>query len=474
MAACRMRWSAATRRHTSRQSRRWTGAVRSLISIGTTWHAGQRPCRAAPDFDHREKPRTPGSATRPGPRGRSSEQRTTQACPLAQSGDALRLAPCRYVRSAAWRLCLGGWRPRNAEHLCGQHRLRRTRRQGQVRFCSGGAAQRPRHHRVLVRLPRGQVNRVDRTGLAQSVNATDALLDPQWAPRPLERDHQPGRSLKIQALARDIRREQDTGPPFDERGDPGAPFLDVHRSVEAHQGRQRLQQGSARVQRVTKLAEDDQGLADGSHEPLQTCALGPARSCCLRQAHQLPHAFAFGCGVGEAGQRQPRLAGLLVDLLPGQEGRRGGWRCPGARQALEPPHQGPLDRHGRRRGAPCEHACQQLHPAHCAAWRSAELAHVGQHRGMQPLLLDRGPDPQDVGAAARPRSERRRATAGTRASDRRSAIPPRPAPAAPDTPRRLRCAASPTPPPPTAPGVRAGSPRHAGPCPGWRDGPRRR
>ena len=34
---------------------------------------------------------------------------------------------------------------------------------------------------------------MDRSGLTEPVNATDALLDPQRAPRPLERDHQPGR-----------------------------------------------------------------------------------------------------------------------------------------------------------------------------------------------------------------------------------------------------------------------------------------
>ncbi len=63
------------------------------------------------------------------------------------------------------------------------------------------------------RLPMEQPNRVHGAALAESIDAADALLEPQRIPRQLEIDHEPAAMMQIESLARGIGRDEHIDAP---------------------------------------------------------------------------------------------------------------------------------------------------------------------------------------------------------------------------------------------------------------------
>ncbi len=57
-------------------------------------------------------------------------------------------------------------------------------------------------------LPVEHANRVHGAALAESIDAADALLEPQRIPRQLDIDDEPATMMQVQAFARRIGRDQ--------------------------------------------------------------------------------------------------------------------------------------------------------------------------------------------------------------------------------------------------------------------------
>ena len=62
-----------------------------------------------------------------------------------------------------------------------------------------------------------QVKRMDRTPLADSIDAPDPLLEPHWVPRQFQVDDDAASPMKVESLAGRIRREKNPAPALRER-----------------------------------------------------------------------------------------------------------------------------------------------------------------------------------------------------------------------------------------------------------------
>ena len=380
---------------------------------GTIWTSGAPRDIGAPDFEQRDHTRARAvTAARPRPERCAGGREDGQAAPngaverRAPPRSRCRLRDCGEVAAASLgRLVVGYAQSTSAATI------RADLPPGGMRESAAARAARPstsRHDRLLVRLARRQVNGVDRSGLTEPMDTADALLDSQRAPRPLERDHQPGRVLEGSALRPRHRWSSSTR---------ARPSRNAARRALAFGGVQRRRADtttgvtgsstvSTRVEGVAKLAEDNQRARRACRtQPPQAHALGPpgsGRRCQLspalarvparrrRRRSREPTAMAARCSPP---RRVPPRAGAARRAWARSRAASGPRAC-GAGSAGPPAAR--TWRAGRARWPAA------ARPASRRAGASAELARIGQHRGCSSLFLARRPSRAGCACAWRP------------------------------------------------------------------------
>ena len=170
-----------------------------------------------------------------------------------------------------------------------------------------------------------QVPQVADLGLADAVDAAEALLDPVRVPRQVVVDHQVG-ALQVQALARGVGRDEDPGVDVlgEQFGDLAA-FLAADPAVDGDHGVGAAEQAADPfgevLQGVPVLGEDDDLLA-GYHRVVgeQVAELGPllvgaAVPDPAGDLHQVGEDGEFLVQFGDRARRGGRVGYLGLDLL---------------------------------------------------------------------------------------------------------------------------------------------------------------
>ena len=266
-----------------------------------------------------------------------------------------------------------------------------------------GPGHEARDDQRLGRVARDKVQGVDAAGLAEPIDAPDALLEPGRRPGQLEVDHPAAPRLEVQALARRVGRDQHAGLAGVEARERTRALLARQRAVQTCHGRDPGDRFRHALEGVAVLREHDRRLARAADQPDDGRDLALVGGGGRRRVRQRPEPPPLARAVGEPRrgehrvrrvvgvvslavgvEREPELPGvgrgLLVEQAPSPRDR--GRQRSRARQCPLPEHD-----HGQpRAGSPVGFAPhrarvaleQPVHPALGLGRRDGQQLHAAR------------------------------------------------------------------------------------------------